>query len=70
MDPAEEEQIRETEELRAKIVELTETLDAIRSGEVDAIIVGKDEARKIYTLEGADSTYQALIENITKEPSR
>ena len=47
-------------------MELTETLDAIRSGEVDAIIVGKDEARKVYTLEGADYTYQALIENITE----
>ncbi len=47
-------------------MELTETLDAIRSGEVDAIIIGKDDARKIYTLEGADYTYQALIENISE----
>ena len=47
--------------LREKIRELEETLDAIRSGEVDAIIVGKDDSRQIYTLEGADLPYRALV---------
>ena len=41
-----------------------ETLDAIRSGEVDAIVVTNGEGRKVFTLEGADYPYRALVENI------
>jgi PAS domain S-box-containing protein len=52
------------EELREKNQELEETLEAIRSGEVDAIVVAKGDARKIYTLEGADHPYRVLVENI------
>jgi PAS domain S-box-containing protein len=51
-------------ELRDKVRELEETLDAIRSGEVDAIVVTKGEGRKVFTLEGADHPYRALVENI------
>ncbi len=57
---------RENEELREKVAELTGTLDAIRSGEVDAIVVTRDGEKKIYTLEGADHAYQALVENISE----
>jgi PAS domain S-box-containing protein len=55
---------KEVGELREKVRELEETLDAIRSGEVDAIVVSKDDVQQVYTLEGADHPYQALIENI------
>ncbi|HJX56242.1 MAG TPA: PAS domain S-box protein [Methanoregula sp.] len=55
---------KEVGELRGKIRELEETLDAIRSGEVDAIVVSKGDSRQVYTLEGADHPYQALVENI------
>jgi len=55
---------KEVVELRRKVRELEETLDAIRSGEVDAIVVSKDNVQQVYTLEGADRPYQALIENI------
>jgi PAS domain S-box-containing protein len=54
----------EVADLREKVRELEETLDAIRSGEVDAIVVSKGDVHKVYTLEGADHPYQALIENI------
>ncbi len=54
----------EIEELREKIRELEETLEAIRSGEVDAIVVAKGDARQVYTLEGADHPYRGLVENI------
>ncbi|MDD1689637.1 MAG: PAS domain S-box protein [Methanoregula sp.] len=55
---------KEIEELRGKIRELEETLDAIRSGEVDAIVVSKDDVQQVYTLEGSDHPYRALIDNI------
>jgi PAS domain S-box-containing protein len=55
---------REIKELRNQNRELEETLEAIRSGEVDAIVVTKGGARQVYTLEGADHPYRALVENI------
>ena len=55
---------KEVEELREKVRELEETLDAIRSGEVDAIVVSKDDIQQVYTLEGADHPYRALMDNI------
>ena len=54
----------EVKDLRGKVRELEETLNAIRSGEVDAIVVEKGDSRQVYTLEGADHPYRALVENI------
>ena len=53
-------------ELEARVQELRETLDAIRSGEVDAIVVAKGDASRIYTLEGPDQPYRALVESISE----
>ena len=61
---AEEELRRELEELRARNRELVETIDAIRMGEVDAIVVSQGARPQIYTLEGADYPYRLLVENI------
>ena len=55
---------KEVEELRGKVSELEETLDAIRTGEVDAIVVSKGDAQHVYTIDGADHPYRALVENI------
>jgi len=55
---------KEVADLKEKVRELEETLNAIRSGEVDAIVVEKGDARQVYTLEGADHPYRALVENI------
>jgi PAS domain S-box-containing protein len=55
---------KEVGKLREKVRELEETLDAIRSGEVDAIVVSKDDVQQVYTLKGADHPYQSLVENI------
>ena len=41
-----------------------ETLDAIRNGEVDAVVVGGPDSRRIYTLESADRSYRLLIEQM------
>ena len=54
----------EIKELQEKVRELEETLDAIRRGEVDAIVVAKGDDRQVYTLEGADQPYRVLVENI------
>ena len=52
-------------DLEERLRESEETLDAIRRGEVDALVVGgRDDEHRIYTLESADRPYQILIEQI------
>ncbi len=52
-------------ELEARLEESEETLDAIRRGEVDALVVaGPADEHQVYTLESADRPYRILIEQI------
>jgi PAS domain S-box-containing protein len=55
----------ENADLRLKLTEALETLEAIRNGEVDAVVVGGPDNRKVYTLETADRSYRLLIEQMT-----
>jgi len=53
------------QELEARLEESEETIDAIRRGGIDALVVGgQEEQRRIYTLENADQPYRVLIEQI------
>lgn len=49
-------------ELHQRLEEAEETLRAIRSGEVDALVVSGPEGEQIYTLHGADHPYRTLTE--------
>jgi PAS domain S-box-containing protein len=51
-------------ELRAKLREAEETLDAIRYGTVDAVLVKQSGSSKIFTLVNADRPYRFLIEQM------
>lgn len=55
---------REMEELRRRLEEAEETLRAIRSGEVDALVVAGTEGERVYTLHGAEQPYRILIESM------
>jgi PAS domain-containing protein len=50
--------------LEDKLREANETLDAIRHGEVDAVVVGSATKQVIYTLENADRPYRTLVEQM------
>src|SRR5690242_9116079 len=52
----------ETEELRLRLEEAEETLRAIRSGEVDSLVVEGPDGPRVYALEGASDSYRALVE--------
>ena len=52
------------EELIARLREADETLNAIRCGDVDAVVVGGPTGQQVYTLENADRPYRALIEQM------
>lgn len=57
-----EEAIAEIEELRVRLEEAAEVISAIRSGEVDAVVVKGPEGPQVYTLTGAEHTYRILVE--------
>jgi PAS domain S-box-containing protein len=56
----------EIEELRQRLLETEETLDAIRSGEVDALVVSGPDGEKVFTLQGAEHPYRVLIESMNE----
>lgn len=53
---------RELDELRARLEEAESTLEAIRTGGIDALVVSGPEGDRVYTLEGADYPYRVLVE--------
>ena len=58
--------LSEIEELRQKLDEANETIEAIRSGQVDAFLVKDQNGPRIYTLKSADQTYRVFIEKMTE----
>lgn len=48
--------------LRERLAELEATLDAIRTGAVDALVVSGPEGEQVFTLKGADQAYRVLVE--------
>ncbi|BBI99089.1 hypothetical protein FGKAn22_07820 [Ferrigenium kumadai] len=64
--PNNESLLQENRQLRARLEELEETLRAIRSGEVDALVVSGPEGEQIYTLKGAEEPYRVMVEEMTE----
>ncbi len=54
--------IAEIAALRARLDDAEETLRAIQSGEVDAIVLSGPEGGHIHTLEGAQEPYRVMVE--------
>ena len=52
----------ENEELRARLEEAEETLQAIRNHEVDALIVEGPEGEQVFILKGVDQPYRIIVE--------
>jgi PAS domain S-box-containing protein len=50
--------------LQERVNELEETLRAIRSGEVDAVVVTAEKGDQVFTLQGAEHPYRLLVETI------
>jgi PAS domain S-box-containing protein len=54
--------IQQMAEMQRRLAEAEDTLDAIRSGAVDALVVHTPRGEQLFTLKGADQTYRALVE--------
>lgn len=58
--------MRQLEETRRQLYEAKETIEAIRTGQVDALVVQKGNTHQLYTLKTADHTYRVFIEKMTE----
>ena len=56
----------ENEELRQRVYEYEETLNSIRNGEIDAIVVSGVDGEKIYSLTSAETMYRIIIEEMNE----
>jgi PAS domain S-box-containing protein len=56
----------ELEQLRFQLEEANETIEAIRTGQIDAIVVQGANGHQLYTLKSADHTYRVFIEKMTE----
>jgi PAS domain S-box-containing protein len=58
--------LKEIEQLRYELEEARELINAIRTGEVDALAVQGEDGPQIYTLRSADHTYRVLVEEMNE----
>lgn len=65
--------LEELERLRAELQvreiqleEATDVIDAIRNGEVDALVMKSDQGHQLFTLKNSDQTYRIFIEQMTE----
>jgi PAS domain S-box-containing protein len=56
----------ENEELRQRVYEYEETLNSIRNGEIDAIVVSGVDGEKIYSLTSVETKYRIIIEEMNE----
>jgi PAS domain S-box-containing protein len=63
---AKSQSISNLEQLRSRLEEAEETIEAIRSGKVDALVVSGPQGEQIYTLHGADHSYRVLLEDMNE----
>jgi two-component system phosphate regulon sensor histidine kinase PhoR len=56
----------ELREVRYELEEATDIIDAIRSGEIDALVVKNGDEHQLFTLKSADQTYRIFIEQMTE----
>jgi PAS domain S-box-containing protein len=56
--------IDEIEQLRARLQEAEQTLEAIRSGDVDALVVAGPQGERVFSLTGAEHIYRVIAETM------
>jgi two-component system CheB/CheR fusion protein len=66
MTKTKEQLITENEELHSRLVETEEMLLAIRSGEVDAIMVSGTKGEQVYSISSAETPYRTFIEEMNE----
>ena len=58
--------IIENEELHSRLAETEDALEAIRSGEVDAIVISGTKGEQVYSLSSAETPYRIFVEEMSE----
>ncbi|GAB3332056.1 hypothetical protein GCM10027299_38240 [Larkinella ripae] len=68
MNPAKtyDQLVQENEALQSQLEEATDTIHAIRTGQVDALVVEGSNGHELYSLKTADHTYRVFIETMNE----
>src|SRR3569832_2157969 len=61
-----EELLNRNNELQWRLEEANDTLEAIRTGQVDALVVKNGDTHQLYALKTADHTYRVFIEKMSE----
>ena len=61
-----EELVNKNNELQWRLEEANDMLEAIRTGQVDALVVKNGGNHNLYTLKTADHTYRVFIEKMSE----
>jgi PAS domain S-box-containing protein len=61
-----DELISKIEQLRHQLADAQDTIDAIRTGQVDAVVVNGHDGHMLYTLRSADHTYRVFVEQMSE----
>jgi len=56
----------ELKQLREQLYEANETIEAIRTGQIDALVINDGSGHQLYTLKTADQAYRVFIENMAE----
>ncbi len=56
--------LEEIERLRTRLGETEQALQAIRSGEVDAVVVSGPQGEQLFSLSGAERVYRVIVESM------
>lgn len=58
--------LEENSSLQWQLEEATDIIHAIRTGQIDALVVKKEDGHELYTLKTADQTYRVFIEKMNE----
>ena len=58
--------LEQNQTLRERLEEAEDTLRALRSGEVDAVVAGGPGGDQVYTLRGADAVYRLMVQEMAE----
>jgi PAS domain S-box-containing protein len=61
-----EDLLERNRELQSRLEDAEETLRALRSGEVDAVVASGPDGDRVYTLKGADEAYRVMVQNMAE----
>lgn len=64
--PTRQQLLQENEELRNRLSEVEDTLEAIRSGAVDALVLSDEHGERIFSLQSVDYSYRVMVENMNE----